>query len=105
MAAGCGDRSYLMMVSTVVVSAAGCAGDRPCPSQPRRPGAPNPAGRLIEDRERIHTLETAQATQTAAVAGMQTAQAVAHSGTWAVMGAGGVSLVVGIFLGMAIAKH
>jgi len=58
-----------------------------------------------EDLERIHTLETAQATQTATVAGMQTAQAVAHSGTWAVMGAGGVSLVVGIFLGMAIAKH
>ncbi len=81
------------------------AQDRPCPSQPRRPGAPNPAGRLIEDLERIHTLETAQATQTATVAGMQTAQAVAHSGTWAVMGAGGVSLVVGIFLGMAIAKH
>jgi hypothetical protein len=40
-----------------------------------------------EDLERIHTLETAQATQTATVAGMQTAQAVAHSGTWAVMGA------------------
>jgi hypothetical protein len=45
-----------------------------------------------EDLERIHTLKTAQATQTATVAGMQTAQAVAHSGTWAVMGAGGVSL-------------
>jgi hypothetical protein len=66
-------------------------------------------------KERIHGLETAMATQTATTAGMeatnaattaglQAAQAAAQVGTWAVMAASGVSLVVGIFLGMAIAK-
>jgi hypothetical protein len=66
-------------------------------------------------KERIHALETAQATQaattagmeatqTAATAGMQAAQAAAQAGTWAVMAAGSVSLIVGMFLGMAIAK-
>ncbi len=66
-------------------------------------------------KERIHALETAQATQaattagmeatqTAATAGMQAAQAAAQVGTWAVMAAGSVSLIVGMFLGMAIAK-
>ncbi len=66
-------------------------------------------------KERIHSLETAQATQaattagmeatqTAATAGMQAAQAAAQVGTWAVMAAGSVSLIVGMFLGMAIAK-
>lgn len=68
-----------------------------------------------ELKERIHALETAQATQaaatagmeatqTAVTAGMQAAQAAAQVGTWAVMAAGSVSLIVGIFLGMAIAK-
>lgn len=66
-------------------------------------------------KERIHALETAQATQaattvgmeatqTAVTAGMQAAQAAAQVGTWAVMAAGSVSMVVGIFLGIAIAK-
>ena len=65
-------------------------------------------------KERIHALETAQATQVATTSGMeatnaattaglQTAQATAQAGTWAVMAAGSVSLIVGIFLGMAIA--
>jgi len=68
-----------------------------------------------EVTERIHALETAQATQAAATAGMQAtqtavttgmqaAQAVAQAGTWAVMAAGSISLIVGAFLGMAIAK-
>jgi hypothetical protein len=35
---------------------------------------------------------------------MQAAQAAAQVGTWAVMAAGSVSLIVGMFLGMAIAK-
>lgn len=39
----------------------------------------------------------------ASLAGAQATQAVAHSGTWSVMAAA-PRLVVGIFLGMAIAK-
>ncbi len=66
-------------------------------------------------KERIHALETAQATQAASAAGveatnaattagMQAAQAAAQAGTWAVMGVGSLSLFLGMFLGMAIAK-
>jgi hypothetical protein len=66
-------------------------------------------------KERIHSLETAMATQTATTAGMestnaattaglQAAQAAAQAGTWAVMAGSGISLIVGMFLGMAIAK-
>lgn len=66
-------------------------------------------------KERIHALETAQATQAATTAGMeatnaattaglQAAQAAAQVGTWAVMVAGSASLIIGMFLGMAIAK-
>ncbi len=75
-------------------------------------------GTTLEDddlKERIHKLEVAQATQTATTAGMeatnaattaglQAAQAAAQAGTWAVMVASSASLIVGIFLGMAIAK-
>lgn len=68
-----------------------------------------------ELKERVHALETAVATQTAAAAGMeatnaattaglQAAQAAAQVGTWAVMVAGSASMVVGMFLGLAIAK-
>ena len=68
-----------------------------------------------EVTERIHALETAQATQVATTtgmestnaattAGLQAAQAAAQAGTWAVMIAGSVSLIVGMFLGMAIAQ-
>jgi hypothetical protein len=64
---------------------------------------------------KIHALETAEATQAATtagmestnaatVAGLQAAQAAAQAGTWAVMTAGSVSLIVGMFLGMTIAK-
>ncbi len=64
-------------------------------------------------KERIHALETAQATQAAAatgveatqaatMAGMQATQAAAQVGTWAVMGAGSIALIVGLLLGMAI---
>jgi CHASE3 domain sensor protein len=45
-----------------------------------------------------------EATQTAVTTGMQATQAAAQAGTWAVMVAGSVSLIVGMFLGMAIAK-
>ncbi len=74
--------------------------------------------------ERIHALETAQATQAASAAGaqatqaaatagmeatnaattagLQAAQAAATAGTWAVMVVGSVSLIVGTLLGMAL---
>ena len=68
-----------------------------------------------EMQERIHSLETAQATQaattagmeatqTATTTGMQATQAAAQAGMWAVMAAGSVSLIVGIFLGIAITR-
>ena len=52
--------------------------------------------------ERVHALETAQATQAAAMAGAEATQAAAHAGTWSTMVAGAGGFVVGIFLGMAI---
>ena len=55
-------------------------------------------------KERIHALETAQATQAATTAGMEATQAAAQAGTWAVMAAGSASLIIGMFLGMAIAS-
>lgn len=65
--------------------------------------------------DRIHSLEVAQATQAASAAGaeatqaattagMQATQAAAQAGTWAVMAVGSVSLIVGIFLGISMAK-
>jgi len=55
-------------------------------------------------KERIHALETAQATQTATTTGMQATQAAMQAGTWTTIGAGAASLIVGIFLGIAISK-
>ena len=55
-----------------------------------------------EMTERVHALEVAQSTQTAVQAGAQATQAAAHAGTLATVAAGSVSLIVGIFLGMAI---
>ncbi|MDX6592802.1 MAG: hypothetical protein QOJ13_1998 [Gaiellales bacterium] len=46
----------------------------------------------------------AEATQAATLAGAQSTQAAAHAGTWATMAAGSIALVVGIFLGVTIAK-
>jgi len=67
-------------------------------------------------QERVHSLETAQAvqtatqagaeaTQSAAMAGMTATQAAAHAGTWATMAAGAAGLIVGIFLGLAIGRR
>lgn len=64
-------------------------------------------------QERIHALETAQAVQVAATAGMEATQAAAmagltttaaatQAGNMAVMAVGSVSLIVGMFLGLAI---
>lgn len=65
--------------------------------------------------ERIHALETAQATQTAATAGMEATQAAAQAGNMATtaamttgtmftMAAGSMGLIAGIFLGLAIRR-
>lgn len=45
-----------------------------------------------------------RSTSAATTAGLQAAQAAAQVGTWAVMVAGSVGMVVGIFHGLAIAK-
>lgn len=54
-------------------------------------------------RGEIEGLKIAQATQAATLAGAQATQAAAHAGTWSTMVAGFGGLVVGLFLGMAIA--
>jgi hypothetical protein len=65
--------------------------------------------------ERLSSLEKAQAvqaatqagaeaTQAAAQAGMTATQAAAQAGTIGTMAAGAIGLIVGIFLGIAIAK-
>jgi hypothetical protein len=65
--------------------------------------------------ERIHTLEVAQATQSAATAGMEATQGAAlagnmatttamTTGTMTTMAAGSIGLIVGIFLGIAIRR-
>jgi hypothetical protein len=65
--------------------------------------------------ERIHALEVAQATQaatqagsvatlTAAQTGAATTNAAAQAGTVATMAAGSIALIVGLFLGLAIAR-
>jgi hypothetical protein len=48
------------------------------------------------------TLAGAQATQAASQAGIVSTNAAAHAGTIATMAAGSVSLILGIFLGIAI---
>jgi len=64
--------------------------------------------------ERVRALETAQATQAATLAGAQATQAATQAGmtatnaamqagTMATMAAGAVGLIVGLFLGLAIA--
>lgn len=46
----------------------------------------------------------AQATQAAAQAGQMSTMAAAQAGTWSTIAAGWISMVVGIFLGLAIAN-
>ncbi|WP_158943782.1 hypothetical protein [Streptomyces sp. NRRL S-378] len=46
----------------------------------------------------------AQATQAATQAGMTSTFGATQAGTWSVMTVGSVALVVGIFLGLAVAK-
>ncbi|MDQ4090283.1 MAG: hypothetical protein M3163_08270 [Actinomycetota bacterium] len=65
--------------------------------------------------ERIHALETAQATQAASTAGMEATQgavqagnmattAAMTTGTMTTMAAGSIGLLAGIFLGLAIRR-
>jgi hypothetical protein len=54
--------------------------------------------------ERLHAVETAQATQAAALAGAQTTQAAVHAGTWSTMVAGAAGLVAGMFLALALGR-
>lgn len=53
--------------------------------------------------ERIHALEVAQATQTAAMGGAQATQTAMQAGTMSTVVAGSAGLIVGIFLGLAVA--
>ena len=59
---------------------------------------------MEELQKQVKGLEIAQATGAATLAGAQATQAAAHAGTWSTMLAGAGGLVVGIFLGMAIAS-
>jgi hypothetical protein len=63
--------------------------------------------------ERLHAVETAQAVQAATLAGAEATQgaiqagaattnAAAHAGTVAMVAAGSVALIVGMFLGLTI---
>jgi hypothetical protein len=65
--------------------------------------------------ERIHALETAQATQAASTAGMEATQGAVQAGnmatttamttgTMTTMAAGSMGLIAGIFLGLAIRR-
>ena len=55
-------------------------------------------------QDKLKDLEIGQATQAATLVGAQATQAAAHAGTWSTIVAGATSLVVGMFLGMAVAK-
>ena len=54
--------------------------------------------------ERVHALEVGQAAQTATQAGLAAALPAGLSGLATVVVAGGVNLVIGIFLGLTLAK-
>ena len=50
----------------------------------------------------VQELKTAMAVQEATIAGNAATDTATHAGTWSTMLAGGVALVVGMFLGMAV---
>lgn len=54
--------------------------------------------------ERVHALEVTQAAQTATQAGMAAALPAGIGGLASLVAAGGANLVIGIFLGLAIAR-
>jgi hypothetical protein len=53
--------------------------------------------------EQLKELEVGQATHAATLAGAQATQAAAHAGTWSTMLSGAAGLIIGMFLGIAIA--
>jgi ElaB/YqjD/DUF883 family membrane-anchored ribosome-binding protein len=53
-------------------------------------------------QKRIEQLEKAQPVDAATQAGAHATQAATHAGTWSTMLAGGVGLVVGMFLALTI---
>ena len=53
-------------------------------------------------QKRIELLEKTQAVDAATQAGANATQAATHAGTWSTMLAGGVGLVVGMFLALTI---
>jgi ElaB/YqjD/DUF883 family membrane-anchored ribosome-binding protein len=53
-------------------------------------------------QKRIEQLEKTQAVDAATQAGAHATQAATHAGTWSTMLAGGVGLVVGMFLALTI---
>lgn len=59
---------------------------------------------LTKLREEVKGLEVSQAGQAATIAGAQMTQAAAQAGTWSTMAAGAGGLIIGIFLGLAIAN-
>lgn len=59
---------------------------------------------LNKVQEDVEQLKIGQATQAATLAGAQATQAAAHAGTWSTIVSGAASLIVGIFLGLAIAR-
>lgn len=58
---------------------------------------------MAKVEEQLKGLEVGQATQAAALAGAQATQAAAHAGTWSTMVSGAGGLIIGMFLGIAIA--
>jgi hypothetical protein len=55
--------------------------------------------------EQVKGLEVSQAGQAATIAGAQATQAAMQAGTWSTIAAGAGMLIVGIFLGMSIARR
>ena len=72
-------------------------------------GMTDDVAKRVEQLEKTQAVQAAthagaEATHAASLAGAQATQAAAHAGTWMTMAAGSVALVVGMFLGLAIAK-
>ena len=59
---------------------------------------------LTKLREEVKGLEASQAGQAATIAGGQATQTAMQAGTWSTMAAGAGMLILGMFLGMAIAR-
>jgi hypothetical protein len=63
----------------------------------------------LSDLERAQAVQAAThagtaAAQAATLSGAHATQAAAHAGTWATMAAGAIALVVGMFLGVTVAR-